>query len=104
MIKTRLAANGVDIIGLNVDTEKNVNVRKYVGEKRVTYPILIGGVPAIESIFATDELTVPLSILIDENGLVLDLIPGWSAETQRKFDSMLGPGTASGPASAPKKK
>jgi thiol-disulfide isomerase/thioredoxin len=103
-IKTRLAAQGVDILGLNVDTEKNVNVRKYVAEKRVSYPILIGGVPAIESIFATEELTVPLSILIDENGLVLDLIPGWSAETQRKFESMMGPGTASGPASAPKKK
>ena len=101
-IKPSLAAKGIDIIGLNVDTEKNVNIRKYIADKRVTYRNVIGGVPAIERIFATDELTVPLSILIDENGSVIDLIPGWSAETQRKFQSMIGSGST--PAPAPKRK
>ena len=89
-IRTRLAARGIDIIGVNVDTEANAPVRKYVAEKRVTYPILLGGVPAIENLYATEELTVPLSILVDEKGIVRDLIPGWSAETQRKFAVMLG--------------
>ena len=103
-IRGQLAARGIDVVGLNVDTDKNVNIRKYVTDKRVAYPIVIGGVPAIESIYATDELTVPLSILIDENGQVLDLIPGWSAETQRKFQSMLGSGPAPTPASKPTKK
>lgn len=88
-IRTRLAARGVDILGVNVDTETNVNIRKYVADRRVTYPILIGGVPAIESIYATEELSVPLSILVDDKGVVLDLIPGWSAETQKKFAAMI---------------
>ena len=103
-MRSSLAANGIDLIGLNVDTEKNVNVRKYITDKRVTYTNVIGGVPAIERIFATDELTVPLSILIDANGVVLDLIPGWSAETQKKFHSMVGPATASPLEPGPKKK
>jgi thiol-disulfide isomerase/thioredoxin len=89
-IRSRLAARKIDIVGLNVDTETNVNVRKYVADKRVTYPIFVGGVRAIERIFATDELTVPLSILVDEKGIVRDLIPGWSAETQRKFRLLAG--------------
>ena len=93
-IKGQLTARGIDLIGLNVDTEKNINIRKYITEKRVTYPILLGGVPAIERIYATDELTVPLSILIDEDGNVSDLIPGWSAETQRKFQLLVGPASA----------
>jgi hypothetical protein len=76
---------------MNVDTEKGVNVRRYVTEKKVTYPIVIGGIPAIESIYATDELTVPLSILIDDKGVVIDIIPGWSAETRRKFEILVGP-------------
>ncbi len=88
-LRTTLAARKIDIIGINVDTEK-VNVKKYVTDKRVTYPILLGGVPAIEQLYATDELTVPLSILVDENGIVRDLIPGWSAETQKKFAEMTG--------------
>lgn len=89
-IRPRLSARKIDIVGLNVDTGANANIRKYVSDKLVTYPILIGGVGAIERIYATDELTVPLSILVDEKGIVRDLIPGWSAETQRKFRLLAG--------------
>ena len=91
-IRTKLAARGIDIVGMNVDTETGVNIRRYVTEKRITYPIVIGGVPAIESIYATDELSVPLSILVDDKGTIIDLIPGWSAETKRKFQTMVGEG------------
>jgi thiol-disulfide isomerase/thioredoxin len=91
-MRPRFAARGIDLIGINVDTETNVNVRKYVAEKRVAYPILIGGIPAIEQIYATDELSVPLSILVDENGIVQNLIPGWSAETRRTFAALASGG------------
>lgn len=89
-MRARLAANKVDLIGLNVDAEKGANIKGYVAAKRVTYPNLIGGVTAIENIYATDELSVPLTILVDERGIVTDLIPGWSAETQRKFNGLIG--------------
>ncbi len=89
-MRSPLAARGVDLIGINVDTEKGVNVKGYAASKRVTYPILIGGTPAIENIYATDELSVPLSILVDDKGIVTDLFLGWSAETQRKFNLLIG--------------
>jgi peroxiredoxin len=97
-LRPRLAARGVDLIGLNVDTEPTADVRGYLLKRRVNYPIFVGGVPAVEQIYATDELTVPLTILIDENGVVKDLIPGWSAETQRKFAQMIGEETNEKPA------
>jgi thiol-disulfide isomerase/thioredoxin len=107
-MRSRLAARKIDIIGVNVDTETNVNVKGYVAQKRVTYPILLGGIPAIERIYATDELSVPLSILVDDKGIVKDLIPGWSAETRKKFDLMVGneaaQATAESPANANKKR
>ncbi len=84
-MRPQLAARSVDLIGINVDTERGANIKGYIANKRVTYPILIGGVAAIENIYATDELSVPLTILVNEKGIVTDLIPGWSAETQRKF-------------------
>ena len=90
----RLAARGIGLIGLNVDAEKTANIKGYVAKKQVTYPILIGGTTAIEQIYATDELTVPLTILVDEKGIVRDLIPGWSAETRRKFALLIGDGKA----------
>jgi thiol-disulfide isomerase/thioredoxin len=89
-MRPRFAAQGVDLIGLNVDTEKTANIRGYVTQKRVTYPNFAGGVAAIEQIYATDELSVPLTILVDEKGIVRDLIPGWSAQTQQKFAALAG--------------
>ena len=89
-MRDKFAARGIDLIGLNVDAEKDVNVKGYAAKKGVTYPILVGGTTAIEKIYATDELTVPLTILVDEKGNVKDLIPGWSAETQRKFARLAG--------------
>jgi thiol-disulfide isomerase/thioredoxin len=103
-IRSKLSARKIDIIGLNVDIEGNANIRKYAADRRITYPIFTGGVRAIERIYATDELTVPLSILIDERGIVRELIPGWSAETQKRFQSLAGESaepvrsTAAGPA------
>lgn len=58
--------------------------------KRVTYPILVGVTVAIEQLYATDELSVPLTILVNEKGVVTDLIPGWSNETRRKFAVLAG--------------
>ena len=89
-LRPRFAAQGVDLVGLNVDTEKNANIRGYVTQKRVTYPNFAGGVAAIEQIYATDELSVPLTILVDEKGIVRDLIPGWSPQTQAKFAALAG--------------
>lgn len=87
-LRPQLAARNIDIVGLNVDTEKQVNIRKYVADKGITYPILIAGVPTIERLYATDELTVPLSILVDDKGVIRELIPGWSAETQKRFERL----------------
>ncbi len=89
-MRVRLAARNIDLIGLNVDTETSANIKGYIMQKRVRYPNYVVGVSAIEQIYATDELSVPLSILVDEKGIVTDLIPGWSAETQRKFAGLLG--------------
>jgi len=89
-LRTRFAAQGIDLLGLNVDTEKDADIRAYVAGKRVRYPNLVGGVAAIEQLYATDELSVPLTILVDEKGIVRDLIPGWSAQTRAKFTALAG--------------
>ena len=99
-----LAAQNVDLLGISVDTEKTANIKKYVLEKRVAYPVVAGGVPAITAIYATDELSVPLTILVDEKGIVADLIPGWSAETQRKFERLIANKKVAGASSANKQK
>ncbi|MGH9932113.1 MAG: redoxin family protein [Pyrinomonadaceae bacterium] len=97
-LNPKLAARGIDLIGLNVDTEPNTDVKGFLANKHVTYPILIGGVISIEKLYATDEMAVPLSIVVNDRGIVTELIPGWSAQTQRRLADLAGR------ASAPKAK
>lgn len=45
---------------------------------------------AYEQLYATDEQFVPLSILVDDRGTVLDIIPGWSAKTKKRLGALAG--------------
>lgn len=94
-LRAGFAARGLDLIGLNVDSEPKADVRGFLREHRVGYPNFVGGVAAIESLYATDELSVPMSIVVDERGIVQEIIPGWSAETQRRFRALAGEGAGS---------
>ena len=89
-LRPHLAARGIDLVGLNVDTDPQAAIAQFLAKTGTQYPSYIGGVPAIEQLYATDELTVPLSLLLDENGIVTELIPGWSAETRRRFSALAG--------------
>ena len=91
-LRPLLAARGVDLLGLNVDAEPTADVRGFIRQHGVRYPNYLGGVGAIERLYATDELSVPMSILVDERGVVQEIIPGWSAETARRFRALAGEG------------
>ena len=103
-LRPRLAARGIDLVGLNVDTEPTADVRGYLAAKRVKYLNFLGGVEAIERLYATDELSVPMSIMVDERGIVTEIIPGWSAETRKRFDALTGDGDGGGGAAETKTK
>ncbi len=90
-LRPRLAAQGVDLVGLNVDTEAGVDVAAFVKGTGVSYAILVGGASSVERLYAGDEVTVPLSILLAEDGTVLELIPGWSAESRQRFEALAAP-------------
>ena len=87
-LQASLKKNGIDLIGLNVDAEPDGRIQPFLERVPVSYPIYIGGVSAISQLFATDELTVPLSLVIDNNGRVEQVISGWSTDTQRKFEAL----------------
>jgi len=73
-----------------VDADPEAKVAQFAGEKKVHYPIYLGGVPAIEGVFVGDELAVPLTVLLDEKGVVQEIIFGFSGGTQRRFSQLAG--------------
>jgi hypothetical protein len=58
----------------------------------IHYPIYLGGVPVIEEVYAGEQLGVPLSVLVDDHGRVLEIISGFSGDTQKKIAALAGAG------------
>ena len=93
-LRPRLAERGIDLVGVSVDTEKDAPVAEYAAA-RVTYPIYRLDPAEMGRLYRTDEVTVPLSFLLEPDGRVAELIPGWSDASRRRFEAMLG-GAAGG--------
>jgi hypothetical protein len=91
-LQAALAARGIDLLGLNVDTESDVDVAAYLKRMGTSYRVAVGGAGAAEQLYAGDEVVVPLSFLLDEKGTLLEILPGWSAETQRRLADLSSTG------------
>jgi thiol-disulfide isomerase/thioredoxin len=92
-LQASLDARGIDLLGLNVDTEEDVDVAGYLKRMGVTYGVGIGGTKSVEQIYAGEEVVVPLSFLLDERGTLVEILPGWSAKTQRRLAELAAGGT-----------
>jgi hypothetical protein len=54
------------------------------------------GLAALERLFAGDEVQIPLSFLLDEDGRVLQLFGGWSEASRKGIHRLLEPPRAAG--------
>lgn len=89
-LRAALASHGVDLIGVSVDTEPDAKIGEFAHTMGAEYPIFVGGVPVIEKVFEGDQLAVPLSVVVDDQGRVVEIISGFSAATQRRFAELAG--------------
>lgn len=97
-MRASLSARGVDLVGVSVDSEPDAPVGAFAGE-RVSYPVYRIDPAAMGELFASDEVTVPLTLLVDADGRLAELIPGWSDASRRSFERLLGsPGAPAQPA------
>jgi hypothetical protein len=90
-MRPRLAERGVDLVGVSVDTDADAPVAEYA-KARVAYPIYRLDPAEMERLYRTDEITVPLSLLVEGDGRVAELVPGWSDAARRRFEAMIGGG------------
>lgn len=90
----QFSANRVQLIGLSIDTEGIGAVKEYLSRHNYTYPMMNIGEQGIGQLFATDEATVPLSVLLDEKGRVARVFGGWSKQTAEELKSLAGIGQA----------
>jgi thiol-disulfide isomerase/thioredoxin len=81
------AKQGLQIIGITYPPETKTLVRRFARSLKVNYPIILG-TRQIKARFSSEE-TLPLTIVIDRDGKVTDVISG--ILLRREFDEKIRP-------------
>ena len=68
------ARQGLQVIGVTYPPERRVRVLRFTKRLGVNYPVALG-TRATKAVFTADE-TLPLTVVIDREGIVRALIPG----------------------------
>jgi len=80
-LSARFRAHNMEIIGLSLDTAGPEVVKRFLKQRGIHYPVYLAASSAIRHIYATDEVFIPLSFIIDEHGIVREIHGGWSRES-----------------------
>lgn len=81
---------GIDLVGLSIDTDTVDRLQEFLEQVGTTYPIHVTHDERVPELYEGGEITVPLTVLLDENGRVLQVIGGWSAATASRFRALAG--------------
>ena len=85
--------NGLRVIGISLDDATTRDaVPGFLQEMGVTYPIAVAEAGFISSFYTTDNVTVPISVLVDAEGNISDLFSGWTAETREQLEAISASG------------
>jgi thiol-disulfide isomerase/thioredoxin len=81
-IYTDLDRAGVDLVGVSVDLDTVDGVPRYLEARGITYPIFTTDDAALEMLYPRGEAVVPLTVLLDDEGRILEVLTGWSESSQ----------------------
>jgi len=88
-IYTDLAGAGVDLVGVSVDLDTAGNVPEYIRSRGVTYPVYVTDEAALDALYPRGEAVVPLTLLLDDHGMILEIHRGWSEGTETALHRLL---------------
>jgi len=90
---------GVDLVGLSLDAEA-APVPGYLKAKGIKYPVYVAGEDAAPKIFANGQMVLPMSVLLDARGRIMEVFSGWSERTRRELERLASkPAAAASPLS-----
>ncbi|RMG51614.1 MAG: hypothetical protein D6723_10350 [Acidobacteria bacterium] len=87
-LSARFRAHNIEIIGLSLDTVGPQVVKKFLDQRGIRYPVYLAAASAIRHIYATDEVFIPLSFIIDEKGIIREIHGGWSRDSLQALERL----------------
>jgi thiol-disulfide isomerase/thioredoxin len=86
-----LAANGIEVVGISLDMgAAKAKVPSFARRLGVNYPLFTTEEHVFSQIFSGDQVFIPLSFFVDREGMVKDVMAGWSEETAAKIRTWSG--------------
>ncbi len=89
-LQSSFDAQGIDLVGVSIDTQTLGAVAGYVEQIGARYPIYVSQDQAVADLYVGGRISVPLSVLLDDTGRVMQVIGGWSAATAESFERLAG--------------
>jgi thiol-disulfide isomerase/thioredoxin len=90
-LQREMGADQLQVIGLSIDgADQAEKVAAFVAEHRIPYRIEIATPEAVELFFDSEQLVVPLSVLVGSDGTVVEVLPGWSARIEQRLREAIG--------------
>jgi len=87
--------NGLRVVGISVDEGGNdlalMFVRRFQQLVGVTYPVYWAGPEVRDQVFAGGGVSVPLSLVVDGEGRLVEVLPGSSLQTHRRLAELSAP-------------
>ena len=80
---------GVALLGISLDVANVDKVPGFLERFSIRYPNVTAAQDAMGRVYATDEATIPLSFVLDEEGRVVDVLEGWSPQIQDRVLRLL---------------
>ena len=79
------ASDRLAVLGISLDTgPARLQVPRVAAKLGVGYPLFTTEEPAWPEIFAGEEVFIPLTVLVDRDGRVLEVFAGWSEAAAEK--------------------
>ena len=85
-----LKAAGVEVVGISLDMgDHRSKVPSFLKRMGVTYSNFTTDESVFGEVFAGEEIFIPLSFLLDENGRIEKVFTGWTSEAETTLKSLI---------------
>ncbi len=88
-----LAEQGATVIAISLDDPGSRSlIPSFLTRHGITYPVFTIDGKELDRLFTTPDIAIPLSLVLDGNLEVREILQGWSAEKQENLGKLLAPG------------
>lgn len=86
-----LRAAGLELLGVSVDVAESGKVAEFLETRSLTYANVQATPASLGQIYTSDEIFVPLTFVVDEEGIVRDVWSGWTPAAEARLRRWMSP-------------